>query len=357
MPAFMNEASPNRNDRHQGRLAYGDANFLPKEVANVVWEEAQEASLALRLGTQVAVGQGETLINVNTVKPEVGQVGVGSTPATREGYRKPLSGIAWETQAFSAIKLASIVTASSEFARSNPAGLWSSLQGEMAQAVGRGIDLAVFHGADAMTGTGLLGITNNGYIDQTTNRQVYDAGTPIPLDVAIATAWADGVNYGVDPDAIAVDPLLIPLLILARDASGNPLFQNSFNLSQNAVASIGGLPLERGKAVSGRIGRHPDSGTRAYVGDFAGRLLYGYADAVRFSISDQATIYSADGTPIPLWQTNQVAVLIETTFGWKVDAEAFSAIDTDSPLGGSVGLVPVGESAADAVTTDIGAES
>lgn len=357
MPAFMNEVSPNRDDRHQGRLAYGDANFLPKEVANVVWEEAQESSLVLRLGTQVPVGQGETLINVSTVKPEVGQVGVGSTPAQREGYRKPLTGIAWESQAFSAIKMAAIVTASREFVLENPQGLWSSMSSELAAAIGRGIDLAVFHGLRPDTGAPLLGITNNGWIDQTTKRQTYDGVTPIALDVAIANGWAEVVNYGVDPDTIAIDPLLTPALILARDADGNPLFQNSFNLSQNAVASIGGLPLQRGKAVSGRIGRSPDSGARAFIGDFTNRLLYGYADPVRVSLSDQATIYSADGTPVPLWQTNQVAILIETTFGWKVDAEAFAALDTDSPLGAGVGLVPVGESAADAVTTDLGAES
>ena len=351
MAAYMNEVSPNRDDRHQGRLAYLSDNMLPREVANVVWEKAAESSLVLRLGQQVPVGYGETLINTQTVQPEVGQVGVGSTPGTREGYRKPISGVAWESQAFSPIKLATIVTASEEFARENPAGLWSSISGQLAQAIGRGIDLAVFHGLRPDNGAALLGISNNGWVDQTLNRQTYDGVVPIQLDVAFANAWADVVTYGAEPNAIALDPLFAPALMLARDADGNLLFQNSFNLTNSGPNAIGGLRTETGSAVSGRLGRGPDSGARAFVGDFA-RMIYGYADPVRVKVTDTATLYSADGTPVPMWQTNQIAIMIETTFGWKVDAAAFSALDSDSPIVG--GLVPPGESVSDAVTTDLG---
>ena len=351
MPAFMNEVSPNRDDRHQGRLAYLADEFLPREVANVVWQQAEESSLVLRLGTQVPVGYGETVIPVNTVQPEVGQVGVGSTPAEREGYRKPVSGIAWESQAFTPIKLATIVTASEEFVRENPQGLWSSMSAQLARAIGRGIDLAVFHGRRPDNGAALLGIANNGFVAQTPNNLVYDGATPVQLDQAFAEAWADVVNYGADPNAIAIDPLMTPALILARDAQGNLLFQNSFNLAANAPSTIGGLRVEAGKAVSGRLGVYTDTGKRAFVGDFS-RMLYGYADPVRVKVTDTATIFNASGDPVSLWQTNQVAILIETTFGWKVDPNAFSALSSANPVAG--GAAPAGESASDTFNTDLG---
>ena len=89
----------------------------------------------LRLGRQVPVGYGETVIPLNTLEPEVGQVGVGTRPQDREGYRKPVSGIAWGSQSFAPIKLATIVTASEEFARAD-VNVWSS-DSQLASAVSR----------------------------------------------------------------------------------------------------------------------------------------------------------------------------------------------------------------------------
>ncbi|MBN3584861.1 hypothetical protein JYB64_20885, partial [Algoriphagus aestuarii] len=70
--AYQNEVSPNREDRHQGRLAYLTDDLLPKETTGLLWEQARESSLVLRLGRQVPVGYGETVIPLNTLEPEVG---------------------------------------------------------------------------------------------------------------------------------------------------------------------------------------------------------------------------------------------------------------------------------------------
>lgn len=345
--AYMNEVSPNRQDRHQGRNAYLTDDYLPKEVAQDVWQKARFSSLALRMSTPINVGLGETVIPVNTVQPEVGQVGTGSSMADREGHRKPVSGVDWDTESLSPIKIATVVTASEEFVRLDPYNIWSTMGDQLSQAVGRGIDLAVFHARSPATGDPLVGVDQNGYINATNQEVVFDGNNPVPLDEAIASAWTDVVQNDYDPNAIAIDPLLTPQLIMARDAQGNLIFQNGFNLTQD-VGNIGGLQTESGKAVSGRLGRSADTGARAFVGDWS-RCLFGYADPVRVKMTDTGVVTSANGTMVNLWQSNQVAILIETTIGWKVDPTAFSRLQSSNTVSG--GLAPAGEKASDEVKT------
>src|SRR5688572_31111916 len=94
--AFLNELEPNTTNDHQGRLAYVPDDLLPKTITSEMFAKAQENSLVLRLGRRIPVSFGETVIPVNVKRPEVGQVGTGTTNAQREGGTKPLSGVAWE---------------------------------------------------------------------------------------------------------------------------------------------------------------------------------------------------------------------------------------------------------------------
>lgn len=354
MPQFMNEVSPNRDDRHQGRLAYLTDELLPRETTGLLWEQAQESSLVLRLGRQVPVGYGETVIPMSTLEPEVGQVGVGTRPQDREGYRKPVSGIAWESQSFAPIKLATIVTASEEFARANVNGMWGNVTSQLARAIGRGIDLAVFHAARPDNGDDLLGVAANGNVNASTHVTRFDDPAGPSLDVTLTKAWADLVTRGYAPNAWAIDDRFVPPVLTARDQNGNLIFNGSLNLSNTSLGSLAGLPAERGKAVSGLIGAHDSNNNRAILGDFS-RMLYGYADGVRVKVTDTGVITSADGTQVNLWQTNQVAILVEVTFGWLVDPNAFHILrantETDTPESPST-AGPGGESADDTVTTD-----
>lgn len=354
--AFQNEVSPNREERHQGRLAYLTDDLLPKETTGLLWEQAQESSLVLRLGRQVPVGYGETVVPMSTLEPEVGQVGVGTRPQDREGYRKPVSGIAWDSQSFAPIKLATIVTASEEFARANVNGMWSNITSQLARAIGRGIDLAVFHAARPDNGADLLNVTANGNVNAAGNAPhnhvtQYDAGTDT-LDVVLTEAWADLVTRGYSPSAWAIDERFVPPVLTARDQNGNLIFNGGLNLSSTSMGSIAGLPAERGRAVSGMLGAHDSNNNRAILGDWS-RLLYGYADGVRVKVTDTGVITSADGTQVNLWQTNQVAVLIEVTFGWLVDPNAFHILRTGGTAEDTTAsTVPGGESSDDAVPTE-----
>lgn len=325
--AFQNEVAPNTTERHQGRLAYLEGtDYYPKQLLGPLWEEATESSLVLRLGRQIQIGMGDTVVPVSTVEPEVGQVGVGTRAQDREGYEKPVSGVAWDFESFAPIKLATIVTVSEEFARENPAGLYTEIQGQLARAIGRGIDLAVFHGRRPDTGALLQGITANGFIDQTTKRVDYPE-TAANMREDLVAAWSLVADDGIDPTGWAIDPTFRPTLIGAVDpVTGGPMFGgDTFNLGAQQ-GSLLGLPAQYGKAVRGALGANTPTGVKAYIGDW-NRLVFGYADGVRVKTTDVGMVGSVN-----LFTTNQIALLVEVTFGWKVDVDAFAAVeDTGVP--------------------------
>jgi HK97 family phage major capsid protein len=314
--AMINELAPNTTENHQGRLAYVPDDLIPKVVTDAVFDKLQETSLVARLGRSIPVSYGETVIPTTTRRPEVGQVGTGTSNAQREGATKPLSGTAWGTRSFSPIKLATIVTASEEFARTNPQGLWTQLQDDLAFAIGRGIDLAVFHGKQPLTGGALAGIDTNNVLANTANLvnlTTYDE---------IYNELMDGYDLVSDEaefDGWAVDTRFKTTLVragVAKDVNGNPLNATSIDLN-NMRSSLLGFPVEYGKAVRGDLGLATDSGIQVIGGDFS-TLRYGFADEVRYKISTEATLTDANGQTVNLWQTNQVAVLVEVTFGWVV---------------------------------------
>lgn len=321
--AQINELAPNTSTNHQGRLAYVPDDLLPKTIVGPIFDKAQEASLVLRLGERIPVGYGETVIPTQTHRPEVGQVGTGTSNAQREGGLKPLSGTAWDTKSFSPIKLATIVTVSEEFARTNPQGFYDKLQNDLAFAIARGIDLAVFHGKQPLTGGALLGIDADNVLVNTTNIVDIDANTTNNLYDELITGY-QMVSDTHDFDGWAVDTRFRARLIregAERDVNGNLQNPNQINFN-STVGNILGFPAYYGKAVKGDLGAATASPVQMIGGDFS-QLRWGFADEVRYKITDQATL--TDGTnTISMWQTNQVAILVECTFGWVLgDLDAF----------------------------------
>lgn len=322
--AMLNELAPNSTNDHQGRLAYVPDDLIPKTITSAMFDKAQESSLVLRLGEQIPISYGETVIPMQTKRPEVGQVGTGTTNALREGGTKPLTGIAWDSKSVQPIKLAGIVTVSSEFARTNPQGFYSKIQSDLGLAIGRGVDLAVFHGKQPLSGAALAGITSTNVLNNTTNVVNLDT-VPGPgnlYDELIA--GYEMVSTDFDFDGWAVDTRMRARLIregAERDVNGNlvnPQLVN-FNSSQGNIL---GFPVQYGKAVVGDLGAATASTTKIIGGEF-NQLKWGFADQVSIKVSDQVTLTDGSST-ISMWQTNQVAILIEVTFGWMVgDLDAF----------------------------------
>ncbi|AGT13834.1 major capsid protein [Mycobacterium phage Wheeler] len=335
--ATLNELAPNTaGSNHQGRLAHVPSDLLPKEIVGPIFDKAQESSLVLRLGENIPISYGETIIPTTVKRPEVGQVGVGTSNEQREGGTKPLSGTAWDTRSVAPIKLATIVTVSEEFARMNPAGLYTKLQADLAYAIGRGIDLAVFHGKSPLTGSALQGIDTNNVIANTTNVDYLQTGTAPLLDRFLDGYDLVSANTDVDFNGWAADPRYRARLLRSqayRDANGN-VDPTRINLAA-ATGDLLGLPVQFGKAVGGDLGAATDSKVRVVGGDFS-QLKYGFADEIRVKMSDTATLTdNTSPTPqtVSMWQTNQIAILIEVTFGWLLgDKQAFiKFVDDEDP--------------------------
>lgn len=328
----LNELAPNNaSTNHQGRLATIPSQLLPPTVTGLIFDQIQEHSLVAKLGRSIPVTYGQTVIPITTKRPEVGQVGVGVTNEQREGGLKPLSGVAWGTKSFSPIKLATIVTVSDEFAKMNPAGLFDQIQGDLAYAIGRGIDMAVFHGTSPLTGSALQGIDSTNVISNTTNTKNLVKGS-------IYNGLLDGydlVNNNVkfEFNGWAVDPrfrsqMLRESVVTAFGTPNAPAVDlagsQALDLS-STTSQVLGLTAHYGRAIGGDLGACTPSGIKVVGGDF-NQLAYGFADQIRVKISDTASVSSnSDGSsPISMWQTNQLAILIEVTFGWVLgDPQGF----------------------------------
>lgn len=328
-------AAGNRTD--QGYLARLDSDRLPKNVVGDIFSKAQDQSIMLQLGRRIPIGINENILTTPDFFPEAGQVG-GTTLASREGEEKPIQGVSYgTTRSFSPIKLAVVVTVSEEYARENVDALYTQLSGALSGAVARAADLAVFHNRDAITGSALVGTTSNSYINATTNESTIDfADVSAPNDVI--EQIIEGVELvenevdGSTPKnfqctAFAADKSMRTKLARVRlgDGYGSPMFGNTF---PNTGASIDlngstqqlmGLPIVYGRSVKGALGAYAGSTARMFTGDWS-QVAWGFADEIRVKVSDEATVGG-----VSMWQTNQIAVLAEATFGWVVnDPEAFT---------------------------------
>lgn len=319
-----------------GRLGRTDIpeEWLPKEVVGDIFSKVAEDAPLLGLGQQVPVSMGETVIRYGGTDPEAGQVGVGTSFQDREGHRKPLSGFAFgEEKSFSPIKFATTIVLSDEFVRNpNAQQFYSQLAGKLSGALGRQAELAAFHNRNALTGGELLGTSNNKSV---VGSIPAEHQLVIDLDENLVEQILEGYNLVVDDETANYDftgfaalPTFRSKLAIARDLQGNKVLttsggtltqeQGPISLRRQALQELFGLPVAFGKAVGGRIGNYEGTDVKLIGGDFS-QFAYGFADGIRIKVSDQATV---DG--VSLWQTNQVAILAECTFGWYVnDPNAF----------------------------------
>lgn len=316
----------------QGRLSLMPADRLPKSMLGDIFSKTQQESLLMTLGRQVPIGINETVVRVGDTFPEAGQVGNGSTLDDREGATKPVSGYKYGTEkSFRPIKLAVIVTVSEEFARQNIDGLYTELATQLPRSIARAADLAVFHNLDALRGYPLKGTTENGSINATTNRVELN----FHKDADLVDQLLQGYRLVTGGDVydftnFAAMPSMRAEVVARRDANGNPVFVpgafpgSGAEINVNAnVGSLLGVPVTFNKLVGGKVGNVP-TGTKVkmFGGDFS-QLVWGYADEIRFKVTDSATVGG-----VSLWETNQIAVLCEATFGWYVnDPEAFVAYE------------------------------
>lgn len=321
----------NRTD--QGYLSRLPATRLPKEVVGDIFSKAKDQSILLSLGQEIPVGINETVVTVGDTFPEAGQVG-GTTLASREGATKPIQGIQFGGQkSFAPIKLAVITTVSEEFADLNVDGTYTKLAVKLSGAIARAADLAAFHNRDAITGLPLIGTEASSFVNATTNRvelNFRSDAKPDLVDQVLAGVELveDDEDANHEVNGFAAVTRMRTKFVTQRDKNGNPVFQGGFPGSGAAIdlnapmGSLFGVPIAFGRSVRGKLGNFPGTKVKMFGGDWS-QLAWGFADEIKVKVSDQATVGG-----VSMWQTNQIAILAEATFGWYVnDPTAFVAYD------------------------------
>lgn len=320
----------------QGRLNLMPEDRLPKSMLGPIFEKVQEESLLLTKGRQVKVGINETIVSTGDTFPEAGQIGNGTLLEDREGAIKPVAGLQYGgSRAFRPIKLGVIVTLSQEYVNENPSGIYTALATKLPQAITRAVDAAVFFGRDTLRSSMLLGVTDNGYINQTSKRVTLDFSQGADVVDQLITGY--DLLTGDDEwdlDSYIAAPSIRSRIVTRRDADGNPIFVpgafpgSGAEINVNAgVGALLGTPVEFNKRINGKIGNAPKTDVVMMGGQWD-QLVWGFADQITFKVSTEATLSDGDGGVISLWQTNQVAVLCEATFGWLVnDPDAFIAYE------------------------------
>lgn len=282
---------------------------LPRELVTLINKAAQDQSVVARLaGDPIPMGDGETSFLFSTAEPEVQPVA--------EAKEKPVSELGYGIRSITPQKFATIVTVSEEFARADIDGVYDRIVSQLAAAAARGLDLAVLHGRNAATGES-FNVGNSGFVANTTNEVELGTNEDTTADLLAGYEMVAAGEH--DFDGFAFDPQFRPVLITARDAAGNPTYQSSINLAAG-MDTLFGLPVAYGRTVSGRSRNAlaTDTGIRGIGGDWS-QVRYGFADRIRIKASDTATV---DG--VSMFQTNQIALLVEFTMGWIVlDEDAF----------------------------------
>lgn len=292
---------------------------LPKPMAQEIIQQVTEDSVVRKVAKSMPMPITGAALAVQTGQPQAGIVG--------EGQPKPVTTLSVGTKTIKPIKAAAIAYWSKEARMANPLGMLDFIQSQMAGAITRAFDLAVLHGKNAVNGQTISGVE---YVNQTKNR--VELGTTKKDSGGLSTDILSGYGLVIghetrdfDMTGFLADKTLAPQLLMQTDTLGRPIYAPPIDLKQG-VGTLHGLPIDYSRAVSGKIGAAPDTKVRAFGGDWS-QLLYGFAEDITFSRTDQATIMDG-GQTINLWQNNMEAILVEAIFGWAItDTGAFVAYD------------------------------
>lgn len=298
--------------------------FLPMSIAQPIFDQAAQSSVAQRLGTQIPVGPNGVAIPITT-----GEI---VAEWVDEAAPKPLDNTAVSVKTLTPKKLAVIVVMSAEVVRANPAQFVNTSRRQMGEAFAKAFDAAVMHG------------TNNpfaNYLDQTSKAAEIGAHTAaeggVYQDLVTALDLIVSDNSAVDGGAAAYDRQLTgwafdnvmePNMLGSVDANGRPLF---VDLPSNDLAS----PQREGRvmgrpAIMGRGVATSDKTTVVgYAGDWS-QVVWGVTSGITYSISTE-TALTINGSLVSLWERNLVAVRAEAEYGFLInDLKSFVRLTNDT---------------------------
>ena len=205
----------------------GNSDAFPKTVVQNIWDTAKKGSIIQTLAGAVPLS-----LNGDAIPIPVGQATAG---VVAEGETKPVTTMATKVKTVTPIKVATMILYSMETAQADPLGEYSRIQGFLAEAIARSVDMAVIHGVDANTGTKITG-----------KEALRDTTKAIEIDLAQEKAGYIGKRLTAGYDAVVLDvvdehefdfnhflfaPKFRSSLVNALDGQGRPLYQASTNLA------------------------------------------------------------------------------------------------------------------------------
>jgi len=192
-------------------------------------------------------------------------------------------------------------------------GIFRELAGAGSVALGRALDLGLYHRINPLTGAVISGWTN--YLTATTH-SVEAAGAPeteIEAAVGLLVAAQKPVT------GIAFDPSYSWTLATARYDDGRKKYPE-LGFGTN-ISAFEGLQAAVGDTVSGRP-EAADTDVRAIVGDFRSGIRWG----VQRDIPVELIRYGDPDGQGDLKRKNQIAMRLEIVYGWYVFTDRFAKI-------------------------------
>lgn len=261
---------------------------LPKELADEVWANAQEASAVMALSRRITLpGSGITVPMVT---------GDAEAAWVAETDEKPVDDSTLSNKSITPYKLAVIEVFSNEFRRDLP-GLYAELANRLPGALAKKFDETVFHatvapgsGFDLLEGATALTLDSTGTY-----------GDLVAIDTAIASA--NGVN-----SAWVLSPKGRGVIRGATGSDNRPLFSNDSELL--------GAPVVLNRAAYKADAAGDDGEVLGFAGDWS-TAVFGMVNGVEVSVSTEATV-NKGGTQLNLWQRNMFALRAEVEIGFAV---------------------------------------
>lgn len=308
----------------QHRLGTVPEQLLPREIVGPIFSKAAESSAVMQRARQIPLAlDAETTIPVPLDVPIADWIS--------EGARKPIGTTGMDVRMMTGKKVACMVVCSEEVRRTNPAGLYEQLSNDLPTAIARAFDFATVHGKTVAGGPGPF----NDYLAATTNRVTL--GTSTKAEGGIYADFVKGsahvLDEGFDYNGVVADPRLRPMLQLATDLNGRPIYVDTYQSGTGSTvngATLNGDPISYSKGVSGKVNRQStltDTGLRAIGGDWS-QVAYGVGMDITIKASTEATYVDEDGNAHSAFQENLCLILAEAYYGMIVgDADAFVAYD------------------------------
>lgn len=297
---------------------------LPKHLASGIWEKAQYGSTVAALSGSEPMQFGETQLMTFTTRPKAQYVG--------ESGQKAHSPVAFSSKTITPKKVQVTMRFTQEVQWADEdyqLGVLTKLSQVAGDALGRALDLGVYHGVNPFDGTALSGSPDKVY--STANQlEILDGtagdaprGEDIDFEQAVGLVIADGFV----PNGVAFDPSWAWTLATARYTDGRKKFPD-LGLGTN-ITNFSGLNARVSDTVSapeatvtGGIYELSNPNVKAILGDF-NALRWG----VQRSIGVEKIEYGDPDGQGDLKRENEIALRAEIVYGWAImDTNAFAVI-------------------------------